>query len=142
MSCSFCKFTLYQFFIHGHRTYFFFQNRNALLDYVEMVCKQVSKRFVKPPDWWTPPTKEAPPPSLRKPDLKCFESRDSDSRYCVRCQEEVDEEERQRLEQKKKEEEKRKGKVGAKMSHRERMRRKANEAKAKKEAAKKQKLKK
>jgi hypothetical protein len=72
--------------------------RNALLDYVEMVCKQISKRFVKPPDWWASPTAEIPAPSLRKPDLKCYDDKKTgNSRLCVRCQEEEDEEERSRV---------------------------------------------
>jgi len=117
-------------------------SRNALLDYVEMVCKQISKRFVKPPDWWTPPTVEAPTPSLRKPDLKCFEdNKTGNSRYCNRCQEAVDEEERLREEEREKEQSMKKDKVGTKKSLRERMKRKMAEEKQKKEevAAKKQK---
>ena len=114
--------------------------RNALLDYVEMACKQISKRFVKPPEWWAPPTPEAPPPSLRKPDVKCFENKKTgDSLYCVRCQEDVDEEERVREELRRKEEEEKKDTVGKKLSMRERMKRKAAEARKKSEAAKKQK---
>ena len=59
-----------------------------------MVCKQVSKRFAKPPDWWTPSTPFASPPSLRKPDDKCHEDKKlGTSRYCTRCQEEVNAEE-------------------------------------------------
>jgi len=119
-------------------------SRNALLDYVEMACKQISKRFVKPPDWWTPPTAQTPTPKLRKPDMKCFEDKKSgNSRFCARCQCEVDEEERLKEEERKKEKEDKKNKVGKKLSHRERMKRKAAEMKKKKdEAAKKKKMKK
>jgi len=113
--------------------------RNALLDYVEMVCKQVSKRFVKPPDWWAPPTAEGPVPSLRKPDLRCFEDKHSgDSRYCVRCQEEVDEEERRKKEEQKKIDEENKDKGDFKKRMADRRRRKAQE-KAEAQAAKRQK---
>lgn len=108
-------------------------SRNALLDYVEMVCKQISKRFVKPPDWWTPPTAEGTTPSLRKPDLKCFEnSKTGNSRYCTRCQEEVDEEEHLREEEREKEEALKKEKGNTKQSNRDRMKRKAAEDKKKK----------
>ncbi len=136
-------------------------SRNALLDYVEMVCKEVSKRFVKvrkevstcfsftnlhadfctilyrttkPPEWWTPPTAEGPTPSLRKPDLKCFEDKSTgDSRYCVRCQEEVDEEERLKEEEREKEKSQVKDKLDAKQKARLRMKRKADEEKRKKQ---------
>lgn len=110
-----------------------------------MACKQISKRFVKPPDWWTPPTPEAPPPKLRKPDVKCYEDhKTGDSRYCVRCQAEVDEEERCREAERQREKEEKKDKVGARKRNRERMLKRAAEAKKKKEAgaAKKQKTKK
>mmetsp|Transcript_1135 Transcript_1135/g.2787 ORF Transcript_1135/g.2787 Transcript_1135/m.2787 type:complete len:277 (-) Transcript_1135:73-903(-) len=121
-------------------------SRNALLDYVEMACKQISKRFVKPPDWWTPPSKEAPPPSLRVPDLRCYVDNKTDtSRFCVRCQEEIDKEEQLKEEERQREKDKKKDKIGAKQNHRERMKRKVAEAKRKKEeaaAAKKQKIKK
>lgn len=103
-----------------------FSCRDALIDYVEMVCKQVSKRFVRPPDWWTPPTPEAPTPSLRKPDLKCFEDNKTDtSRYCVRCQEEVDAEEQARREEMEREAEEKKSKGDIKSQLRNRMRARA-----------------
>lgn len=74
--------------------------RSALLDYVEMVCKQINKRYVKPPDWWSPPPKEEAPPVLRKPDRPCHEDRQSGaSRLCVRCQEEADTEARELAEE-------------------------------------------
>ena len=116
-----------------------------MLDYVEMACKQISKRFVNPPNWWAPPTKEGPTPSLRKPDLKCFEdNKTGNSRLCVRCQEDIDEEEQLKEEERAKEKDEKKDKVGAKQKLRERQKRKAAEAKRKKEetAAKKQKTKK
>merc|ERR1719410_2499009 len=109
--------------------------RNALLDYVEMVCKQISKRFVKPPDWWTPPTGAVPPPSLRKPDQLCFEdNKTKNSRLCVRCQEGADEEERKKEEQREKEKNEKKDKGDAAQRLRDRKRRRAAEANKKKQA--------
>ncbi len=79
--------------------------RDALIDYVEMVCKQIAKRFVKPPDWCLDePPKPLDRPKLRKPDVLCYSDRETKrSRPCVRCQVEQDEEER--LERKAREEE-------------------------------------
>lgn len=116
--------------------------RNALLDYVEMVCKQISKRFVKPPDWWASPTAEIPAPSLRKPDLKCYDDKKTgNSRLCVRCQEEEDEEERSREDEREKAKAERKDAIGAKQKARERMKRIAEEKRKKEvEAAKKRKM--
>jgi hypothetical protein len=72
-------------------------SKDALLDYVEMVCKNVASRYVHPPAWWTPPPKEEPPPKLRRPDVPCYEDKKSgQSRMCIRCQE--DEEMEARLE--------------------------------------------
>mmetsp|Transcript_24651 Transcript_24651/g.41985 ORF Transcript_24651/g.41985 Transcript_24651/m.41985 type:complete len:682 (+) Transcript_24651:158-2203(+) len=100
--------------------------RNALLDYVEMVCKQISKRYAKPPSWWSPPTLEQPPPSLRKPDQKCFEdNKTGNSRLCVRCDEEYIGEERKRKEEEEENAAQSKNKVGKKKNLRERMKRKA-----------------
>lgn len=65
--------------------------REALLDYVEMVCKNIAKRFIEPPSWWTTAPAEQPPPQLRKPDVPCYEDRQSgQSRLCTRCQESAD----------------------------------------------------
>lgn len=62
--------------------------RSALLDYVEMSCKNIAKRYVDPPKWWEPPPAEEPPPKLRKPDVPCYEDRQTGkSRLCTRCQE-------------------------------------------------------
>jgi len=106
--------------------------REALLDYVEMVCKNVAKRFVEPPSWWTPPPAEQPPPQLRKPDVPCYEDRQSgQSRLCTRCQQSKDAEE----EELRKEEEKRAKTQGNKESKRKLLR-----DRMKKNAAKKQKL--
>jgi hypothetical protein len=112
-------------------------SRDALLDYVEMVCKQISKRYAKPPSWWTPPTSELAPPSLRKPDQKCFEdNKTGNSRLCVRCDEEYTEEERRRKEMEEEIAAKTKSKDSKKKDYRNRMKRianqKANEAAAKK----------
>lgn len=65
--------------------------RSALLDYVEVVCKNIAKRHVNPPTWWAPPPDEESPPILRKPDVPCYEDRQSgQSRMCTRCQDEQD----------------------------------------------------
>jgi hypothetical protein len=117
--------------------------RDALLDYVEMACKTIAKRFVKPPDWWDVPPPADKPPKLRKPDLPCYEDRETGkSRYCGRCQGEIDKEERELEEALKKEADKKATKKNFKVSNRERMKRKAAEAARKKkekeeEAAKK-----
>jgi len=111
--------------------------RNALLDYVEMVCKQISKRFVQPPEWWAPPTAEKSPPSLRKPDVKCFEDKTTgNSRYCVRCQEEEDEEERLKQEERDREMAKKKDERATKNFMRDRMKRMASRNKNKPAAKK------
>lgn len=95
-----------------------------------MVCKQISKRFVKPPEWWTPPTPYAPTPSLRKPDDKCFEDKkNGNSRYCTRCQEEVDAAIHARKEELEREAEEKKAKGDTKKLMRERMRKRAREQK-------------
>ena len=130
-----CSCSLYDTSCYSQISFALYE-RNALLDYVEMICKQISKRFVKPPRWWTPPTPEAPPPTLRKPDLKCYEDKKTgNSRLCVRCQEEEDEEERARLEDEEKERAEQKDKIGVKLKARERMKRKFAEDKKKKEDA-------
>jgi hypothetical protein len=69
-------------------------SRSALLDYVEMCCKHISKRYVPPPAWWEPPPPEQPPPKLRRPDALCYEDRHT-SRLCARCQEDFDAEQRE-----------------------------------------------
>lgn len=66
-------------------------SRSALLDYVEMVCKHISRRHVDPPQWWNPPPREERPPDLRKPDVPCYEDKKTgQSRLCKRCQEDHD----------------------------------------------------
>jgi hypothetical protein len=65
--------------------------RRATLDYIEMVCKNIAKRHVDPPKWWKPPTAAQAPPKMRKPDVPCFEDRQSgESRMCYRCQKDVE----------------------------------------------------
>jgi len=67
--------------------------RDALLDYVQAVCNQISKRFMEPPKWFSEAPAEEEPPSLRKPDAKCFEDKKTGkSRLCFRCKHEEDEE--------------------------------------------------
>eukprot|EP00816_Leptocylindrus_hargravesii_P013174 CAMPEP_0196808768 /NCGR_PEP_ID=MMETSP1362-20130617/8757_1 /TAXON_ID=163516 /ORGANISM="Leptocylindrus danicus, Strain CCMP1856" /LENGTH=662 /DNA_ID=CAMNT_0042183225 /DNA_START=171 /DNA_END=2159 /DNA_ORIENTATION=+ len=91
-----------------------FVARDALLDYVQLCCKQIHKRFVKPPSWWAEPPKEEDPPRLRKPDVQCYEDKKNNtSRLCVRCKEAEAEEARvasQREEQKEDEVESKKAK--------------------------------
>lgn len=100
--------------------------RTALLDYVEMVCKQIAKRFVSPPGWWDAPTKARPPPQLQKPDTKCFEDKkNNQSRYCRRCQEEDEEEQRQRILEEEREKTQKKDKTQVKKKMRERMKMRA-----------------
>jgi hypothetical protein len=65
--------------------------RSALLDYVEMCCKQIAKRHVDPPKWWDAAPAEEKPPKLRKPDVPCYEDKKTHvSRLCTRCQEDYD----------------------------------------------------
>jgi hypothetical protein len=65
--------------------------REAVLDYVEMCCKNVAKRAIDPPAWFKAPPAEEPPPKLRKPDVPCFEDRQThQSKFCTRCQEDAD----------------------------------------------------
>jgi Glycosyl transferase family 90 len=77
--------------IIGENAKIFFEKyvkRTALLDYLEMVFKNIAKRHVNPPSWWESPPAEQPPPTLRKPELPCYEDRHSgQSRLCTRCME-------------------------------------------------------
>ena len=75
---------------NAKRFYEKYVGRDALLDYVEMTCKNIAKRFVDPPCWWTPPPAEQAPPKLRKPDVPCDENRETGGRLCTRCQEDAD----------------------------------------------------
>lgn len=104
--------------------------RSALLDYVEMVTKHISKRQIEAPKWWSSPPPELPPPSLNKPDCKCFEDRKSgESRYCVRCQTEVEDEERELKESEAKAKDEKKQLKRKKQSLRERMKKRARKVK-------------
>eukprot|EP00594_Rhizosolenia_setigera_P016235 CAMPEP_0178955274 /NCGR_PEP_ID=MMETSP0789-20121207/9505_1 /TAXON_ID=3005 /ORGANISM="Rhizosolenia setigera, Strain CCMP 1694" /LENGTH=615 /DNA_ID=CAMNT_0020636869 /DNA_START=155 /DNA_END=2002 /DNA_ORIENTATION=- len=78
--------------------------RKPTLDYVEMVCKQMAKRFVEPPDWYRPPPPPKSPPKLRKPDRLCHEDRDDHnaSRLCKRCNIMVEQEKKKEEELRKK----------------------------------------
>jgi hypothetical protein len=104
-------------------------SKPAVLDYIEMCCKQIAKRHVEPPDWYTPPPNAEKPPKLREPDVPCYEDKSSgDSRYCVRCQEQNDSEERALKEEQERVFAERKGKKTNKASLRERMRQRAKKA--------------
>ena len=106
--------------------------KDALLDYVQMVCKNISKRFVKPPDWYDPPPPAKEPMKLRKPDLPCYEDKNTrQSRLCVRCKEEAKVEEEALQKAIAEEAETKKSKKEMKQSIRERMKRKAGEEKPK-----------
>ena len=100
--------------------------KEGLLDYVEMVCKQVSKRQVLPPNWYTTPTPPRDPPTLRKPNEKCHVDRKSrTSRFCVRCQRSfLNEEKRMHENRHRRAEENREKRMG-KNKWRERMQKKA-----------------
>ena len=105
--------------------------KSALLDYVEMCCKQIAKRCVEPPKWYEPPPGAHKPPKLRKPDVPCYEDKATGrGRNCVRCQEEEDAEERALLEEKERLAAERKNKHQTKGNLRARMRKKAAEAAA------------
>lgn len=109
--------------------------RRALLDYIEMVCKQISKRYAPPPGWFEAPTPARPPPQLQKPETKCFEDkRQHVSKYCKRCQIAVDAEKQKKEEEEEQEKATRSKKRSDKSSLRERMKKKAKpnpEAKSK-----------
>jgi hypothetical protein len=101
--------------------------RSALLDYVEMACKNIASRYVAPPDWWSPPPPVEAPPKLRKPDVPCYEDKQSgQSRFCVRCQKDADEEARQLEEEKQKSAEDKKDVKTNKANIRKRMLKKAS----------------
>jgi len=108
-------------------------SQDPCVDYVEMVCKQISKRFVNPPSWWSVPPKASEPPSLRSPDGPCYVDRGTGvSRLCVRCQATLEEEERKIREEKEKELQEKTARMKNKGAARDRMKKKAAEAKAKK----------
>jgi hypothetical protein len=71
--------------------------RDGLLDYVQMACRQMARcQKVSP---YGPVPLEADPPNLAVPEKMCFHDRNTgDSRYCKRCQEEIDSEEREKEE--------------------------------------------
>jgi len=100
--------------------------RSALLDYVEMVTKHISKRQIEPPKWWSPPPPAIEPPKLSKPDTKCYEDhKTGQSRYCSRCQDELVAEEKELQDTIAKASDKKKNKTQRLQSLRERMRKKA-----------------
>ena len=108
--------------------------RSALLDYVEMVCKNVAKRFKDPPDWWSPPPPARSPPKLRKPDVPCYEDRATHtSRLCTRCQEDKDAEDKALEEAQAQRANQKEDKAAKKKRIRERQLRKAAEDRAKRQ---------
>ncbi len=97
--------------------------RTALLDYIEMVCKHINKRYMNPPSWWQPPRKALDPPQL---DVPCYEDRQSgQSRLCTRCQEEYEAEMREMEEVENRKRNRTENAMEKKMSHRERIKKKA-----------------
>ena len=123
--------------INAQKFYDKYVAREPCLDYVEMVCKQIAKRYAKPPDWWQMPPPERKPPKLRKPDTLCYEDKQTQkNRLCVRCQKSADDEEKMLEAQRLRSEEESKKTKGKKRSIRERLL-----AKAKAKAAKTQKKK-
>lgn len=101
----------------------------ALLDYVQMACRHMAKRQVSPPDWWKPAPPEEKPPKLTKPDGKCFEDHATrESRYCTRCQEEVDEEERAKAKEAEEAQKKKRDAGSTKKRLRDRMKKRAKQS--------------
>lgn len=100
--------------------------RSALLDYVEMACRSIASRYVAPPDWWSRPPPVEAPPKLRKPDVPCYENMHSgQSRFCVRCQKDANEEARELEAEKEKSAEEKKDVKTNKANIRKRMLKKA-----------------
>jgi Glycosyl transferase family 90 len=100
--------------------------RSALLDYVEMVTKHISKRQIEPPKWWSAPPRAIDPPKLNKPDTKCYEDHKSgQSRLCSRCQDEALAEEKELEDTQARTANEKKDKTQRKMSIRERMKKRA-----------------
>lgn len=100
--------------------------RNALLDYVQMTCRHMAKRQVDPPSWWNPAPPEDKPPVMTKPDGKCFEDHSShESRYCTRCQEELEAEEQEKAKLEQNAEQEKQSAVDKRKKLRERMRKRA-----------------
>jgi hypothetical protein len=104
--------------------------RTALLDYVQMVCKNIAKRCVEPPAWWEPPPPEQAPPKFPKPEVPCYEDRETgESRMCTRCQEEADAELRELEQLESKKESAKEDRAESKKRHRERMKKRAKNQK-------------
>jgi len=105
-------------------------SKEPSVDYIEMVCKQISQRYVDPPFWWDPPPPERAPPRLRCPDGACFVDRITrKSRLCVRCQEDKEKEGLRAAEDEVRQKEEKQRRMQGRGSARERMRKKAAEAK-------------
>lgn len=101
--------------------------RDALLDYVQMVCRSIAKRYVEPPAWWEAPPPVQPPPKLRKPDVPCYEDNQSGtSRQCVRCQEDQVKEELALAEERAKVADEKKDVQQSRKRYRDRMKNRAN----------------
>ena len=67
--------------------------REGLLDYLELVCKEVAGRFKPAPVWWSSTSDfssagkdDGFSPSIPPGPHKCFNTDDGDELYCLRCQ--------------------------------------------------------
>ena len=97
-----------------------------MLDYVQAVCNQISKRYIKPPSWWAMPPHEEDTPKLRKPDVKCYEDKKTHkSRYCFRCKQSEENDRKRMLEQEEKKEEEQETMAMKKRRYKERMKKRA-----------------
>lgn len=82
--------------------------KEALLDYLQMTCRQMAVRYIQPPSWWEMPTRKEDPPMLRRPEAPCHEDKGNyvqnrgknhpkrkkgKGRLCVRCEQDFKEEE-------------------------------------------------
>ena len=116
----------------GENAKLFYQKyvaRDALLDYVQAVCNQISKRYIDPPGWYNIPPREELPPKLRKPDVKCYEDKKSNkSRFCIRCKESEEEEQKRISEQEERKEGLKEDSAARRKRYRERMRKKVKPA--------------
>ncbi|CAB9505004.1 KDEL motif-containing protein 2 [Seminavis robusta] len=100
--------------------------QSALLDYIEMVSKQIAKRFVPAPTWWEAATPARDPPKLQPPEGKCFmDKKNRTSKWCKRCQEDMEADDAKKREEEERERAERKNKRQSKTSLRDRMRKRA-----------------
>ena len=106
--------------------------RNALLDYLQMVCRHMAKRHQDPPPWWERPPPEEDPPQLSKPDgVLCYEDKKTGtSRRCKRCSTEFEAEQQKLQEAQTKKASEKLDKGAKKQQLRARMRKRAKSSKS------------